>query len=58
MKWGTPEPAFYFHAGMIAKARGKKEEAAKHLQRALTLNPAFDLKQAAVANAALKELKS
>ncbi len=58
LKWGTPEPAFYYHAGMIAKARGKKEEAAKHLQRALALNPAFDWKQAAVANAALKELKS
>jgi tetratricopeptide (TPR) repeat protein len=58
LQWGTPEPAFYYHAGMIAKARGKKEEAAKHLQRALALNPAFDLKQAAVADAALKELRS
>jgi len=58
VKWGTLEPAFYYHAGMIAKARGKKEEAAKYLQRALALNPAFDLKQAAAANAALKELQS
>jgi len=58
LKWGTPEPAFHYHAGMIAKARGKKEDAAKHLQRALALNPAFDWKQAAVANAALKELQS
>ncbi len=58
LQWGTPEPAFYYHAGMIAKARGKKEEAVKHLQRALALNPAFDLKQSGIADAALKELRS
>jgi tetratricopeptide (TPR) repeat protein len=56
LQWKTPEPAFYYHAGMIAKARGKKEEALQQLQRALQLNPAFDLKQAAVATAALHEL--
>lgn len=58
LQWQTPEPAFYYHAGMIAKARGNKPEAVKHLQRALDLNRVFDLKQAAVADAALRELRS
>ncbi len=57
LKMGTPEPAFHYHAGMIAAAIGKKDEARKHLERALALNPKFDLRQAARAESALKELE-
>ena len=38
---GTPEPAFYYHAGMIALALGDRDTARKHLERALALNPEF-----------------
>jgi tetratricopeptide (TPR) repeat protein len=38
----TPEPAFYYHAGLIAAALGKTEEAAARLKRAVELNGAFD----------------
>jgi tetratricopeptide (TPR) repeat protein len=50
----TPEPAFYFHAGMIALASGDKEKAKAHLEHALALNPAFDFVHAAEAKAALQ----
>jgi tetratricopeptide (TPR) repeat protein len=56
LKLGTPEPSFHYHAGMIAAALGKKDEAKKYLERALALNPKFDLRQVARAEAALKEL--
>jgi tetratricopeptide (TPR) repeat protein len=38
----SPEPAFYYHAGLIAAALGKSEEAATRLKRAMELNPLFD----------------
>ena len=53
LRFDTPEPAFYFHAGMIASALGKKDEAVKNLTRALELNPHFDPRQAEIAAAAL-----
>jgi tetratricopeptide (TPR) repeat protein len=56
MQFQTPEPAFYYHAGMIANALGKKEEARDLLRRALDLNPKFDSRQAQAADKALKEL--
>ena len=40
----TPEPAFYYHAGMIAAAQGNEVEAARLLDRAQALNPRFDLR--------------
>lgn len=58
MKLGTPEPAFYYHAGMIAFAKGDKARAAGWLKKALALNPRFDLRQAAVAEKTLKEMAS
>ncbi|MGH9667589.1 MAG: tetratricopeptide repeat protein [Bryobacteraceae bacterium] len=58
MKLGTPEPAFYYHAGMIASALGKKTDAARLLKRALSLNPRFDLRQAETAEKALREMES
>jgi tetratricopeptide (TPR) repeat protein len=54
----TPEPSFYYHAGMISLALGDREAARKHLERALALNPNFDPKQAALARAALSKAKS
>ena len=56
LELSTPEPAFYYHAGMIALALGDRDIARKHLERALALNPNFDPKQAALARDALKEV--
>jgi len=56
MKLSTPEPAFYYHAGMIANSLGKKKEANEYLKKALALNPHFNLRQAPVAEKALKEV--
>jgi len=56
LELNTPEPAFYYHAGMIAKASGDAGEARKLLAKALELNPEFQPRQAAQARAALKEL--
>jgi tetratricopeptide (TPR) repeat protein len=52
----TPEPSFYYHAGMIALAAGKPGEAKTYLQRALSLNPRFDLRDAPLAHEALRKL--
>jgi len=52
VKLSTPEPGFYYHAGMIALALGRDAEAATLLDRALTLNPEFDPMQATVAKKA------
>ena len=54
---GTPEPSFYFHAGMIALAAGEKESARKHLTHALELNPAFNRVDSWVAREQLTKLK-
>lgn len=56
MQFQTPEPAFYYHAGMIANALGKKEEARNLLKKALELNPKFDPRQATAADQTLKDL--
>jgi Tfp pilus assembly protein PilF len=53
----TSEPDFYFHAGMIAAQKGRKDEARKYLQRALALNPHFDIEDAPAAEAALSKLQ-
>jgi tetratricopeptide (TPR) repeat protein len=58
LRFGTPEPAFYYHAGMIASALGKKKEAAANLHRALQLNGHFDLKQAELAQATIRTVQS
>ena len=39
----TPEPAFWYHAGLIAKALGKAEESARLLGRAKACNTALNL---------------
>lgn len=45
----TPEPAFHFHAAMIAQALGQNDRAGAEFQKALALNPNFDFHQASVA---------
>ena len=56
LELGTPEPAFYYHAGMIERALGQTDQARKHFERALQLNACFDPRQAPLAQAALKEI--
>jgi tetratricopeptide (TPR) repeat protein len=56
LQFGTPEPGFYYHAGMIANALGSKAEARKYLERALALNPRFDVRQSEVAEAVLSSM--
>ena len=56
LELGTPEPLFYYHAGMVASALGKKEDAGKKLRKALELNPDFDPAQAPIARRTLQRL--
>jgi tetratricopeptide (TPR) repeat protein len=49
LKMNTPEPGFYYHAGMIALAVGRKADAGRLLKAALDLNPKFDPVQASIA---------
>jgi len=58
LQFGTQEPAFYYHAGLIAAALDKRAEAANYLERALALNPRFDLRQAEIAENMLRRLQS
>ena len=52
----TPDPAIQYHAGMIAARAGDRVAAQKHLGTALSWNPRFDLRDAAVAVRTLEEL--
>jgi hypothetical protein len=46
----------FFHAGMIARANGRREEARAGLERALAVNPYFHPTQPAQARATLDSL--
>jgi tetratricopeptide (TPR) repeat protein len=50
---GTQDALLYFHAGMIARARGDDAAASAALTRALAINPAFSILHAPEARAAL-----
>jgi tetratricopeptide (TPR) repeat protein len=54
---GTPDPKLLYHAGMAALGVGDRARARELLTRALALNPAFDLLQAPLAQAALRGLR-
>ena len=56
LKLATPDPLFYYHAGMIAAALGNKDEARDDLRKALALNPEFDPSQAPVARQTLARI--
>jgi tetratricopeptide (TPR) repeat protein len=58
LQFGTQEPAFYYHAGLIAAALLKNDVAAKYLERAMSLNPHFDLRQAEIAGRILRSLQT
>lgn len=53
MKLGTQDALLYFHAGMIAQARGDTALARQHLATALRINPYFSLIHAPTARAVL-----
>lgn len=57
MRLGTRDAKLFYHAGMIYAALGRADLARTHLQRALALNPHFDLRQAPLAEAALRDLR-
>ena len=58
LRFQTPDPHIWFHAGMIYSKLGEQALARKHLEQALRLNPNFHLVYAAVAKDALKLLKA
>jgi tetratricopeptide (TPR) repeat protein len=58
LKLGTRDPLKLFHAGMISKALGDKEQARTYLQQAIDLNPRFSLLYADEAADSLKTSKA
>lgn len=58
LRLGTRDAQLFYHAGMIEKASGNKTEAKRLLTAAVKLNPSFDLLQAEIAKAALRELNA
>ncbi|MGI8788778.1 MAG: tetratricopeptide repeat protein [Pyrinomonadaceae bacterium] len=52
----TKDARFFYHAGMIEKETGDKKGAKEFLQKALQLNPAFDVLQTDKAKTALQQL--
>src|SRR5215217_4900444 len=58
LKLGTRDSLKLFHAGMIARALGHKEQALAYLQQAVDLNPHFSLLYADEAADGLKSLKA
>jgi tetratricopeptide (TPR) repeat protein len=57
LRLNTQDATLYFHAGMIAAARGDTAAAVTHLRHALDLNPHFDLLHAPQAAATLATLQ-
>ena len=53
LRLGTRDARLLFHAGMIYKALGDRETAAKYLKTTLSINPSFDVLQAEVARQTL-----
>lgn len=56
MRLKTDDARILYHAGMIEKKLGNRKEAARLIEKALKLNPAFDLIQEEKAKEVLKEL--
>jgi tetratricopeptide (TPR) repeat protein len=53
LRLGTQDATLFFHAGMIARASGRRAESHDYLRRALTLNPHFSPLHAPAAREAL-----
>ena len=58
LRLGTEDAMLHYHAGMIAAALGRSRVAARHLEQALALAPAFDVRQAPMARVALDAARS
>ena len=58
LRLGTQDASLLYHAGMIARAAGKRDSARTYLERALALNPQFDPLQARNARQALTTVRS
>ena len=56
LKFQTPDPRIWFHAGMVYWKLGEQALARKHLEQALGLNPNFHPMYAAEAKDTLKQL--
>jgi tetratricopeptide (TPR) repeat protein len=56
LRLGTKDAVLYYHAGRIAHARGKPDQARDHLRTALAINPHFSARGAADARRVLAEL--
>ncbi len=56
LRLGTRDPIKLFHAGMIAKALGEKEQARNYLRKAVSLNPRFSILYADQAASTLRDL--
>jgi tetratricopeptide (TPR) repeat protein len=54
LKTGAPEAVFHYHAGVIAHALGDEARSTEELKKALQLNPAFDVRQTAIARSLLE----
>ncbi len=57
LKLGAPEALFFYHAGVIAYASGDAAAAGAYLEKALALNPGFDVRQASLARKILDDLR-
>jgi tetratricopeptide (TPR) repeat protein len=53
---GTRDASLYFHAGMIERKRGRNQQAAEFLRRAIEINPHFDVRHGPEVQAVLSEL--
>jgi tetratricopeptide (TPR) repeat protein len=56
LRLGTPDPEFWYHAGLISAALGADDLAREQLSRSLSLSPAFDPLQAPIARRTLQNL--
>jgi tetratricopeptide (TPR) repeat protein len=57
LRLGTREPLLFFHAGMIALARGDRARALDYLEQMHALNPRFSVYHAETAARALDQLR-
>ena len=56
LRLGTRDPLLFFHAGMIARARGDRARALSYLERVQAMNPRFLVRYADELARALAEL--
>lgn len=56
LRLGTRDPKLFYHAGMIALSLGERQAGEDFLEKALAINPSFDILHADVAREELKKL--